>query len=222
MTSEIVEVRGHLIDSGVLSRVLDDILEYGGDYTIDRFEVGKSPHDESYARLTVKSDSDDDLARLVMRLQTHGVNPTDPGEAVLWVVENDGVFPDDFYSTTNLETVVRLGTGWVPVEGSGLLSLRHPSWGFPGYERLDTRRPRGALQAGLSGGAGRQRDPQAPGSDRRAADGGVVGGGVGGGRGAGGLDGGGAGPDAVCEEGRGGWGADGESVLQQADAGGDV
>ena len=47
---------------------------------------------------------------------THGVNPTDPGEAMLREVEQDGVFPDDFYSTTNLETVVRLGGHWVPVE----------------------------------------------------------------------------------------------------------
>ncbi len=116
MTSETVEVHGHLIDSGVLSRVLDDILEYGGDYSIDKFEVGKTPQDESYARLTVKSEGDDDLARLIMRLQTHGVNPTDPGEAMLREVEQDGVFPDDFYSTTNLETVVRLGGHWVPVE----------------------------------------------------------------------------------------------------------
>jgi lysine-ketoglutarate reductase/saccharopine dehydrogenase-like protein (TIGR00300 family) len=114
--SETVEVRGHLIDSGVLSRVLDDILEYGGDYSIDRFEVGKTPFDESWATLTVKSEDSDDLARIVMRLQTHGVNLTDPGEVLLREVEQDGVFPDDFYSTTNLETVVRLGGHWVPVE----------------------------------------------------------------------------------------------------------
>jgi lysine-ketoglutarate reductase/saccharopine dehydrogenase-like protein (TIGR00300 family) len=114
--SETVEVRGHLIDSGVLSRVLDDILEYGGDYSIDRFEVGKTPFDESWATLTVKSEDSDDLARIVMRLQTHGVNLTDPGEVLLREVEQEGVFPDDFYSTTNLETVVRLGGHWVPVE----------------------------------------------------------------------------------------------------------
>jgi lysine-ketoglutarate reductase/saccharopine dehydrogenase-like protein (TIGR00300 family) len=114
--SETVEVRGHLIDSGVLSRVLDDILEYGGDYSIDHFEVGKTPLDESWATLTVKSEDSDDLARIVMRLQTHGVNPTNPGEVLLRDVEQDGVFPDDFYSTTNLETVVRLGGHWVPVE----------------------------------------------------------------------------------------------------------
>jgi lysine-ketoglutarate reductase/saccharopine dehydrogenase-like protein (TIGR00300 family) len=114
--SETVEVRGHLIDSGVLSRVLDDILEYNCDYSIDRFEVGRTPVDESYARLTVKSDDAEDVDRVVMRLMAHGVNSTDPGEATLREVEMDGVFPDDFYSTTNLETVVRLGGHWVPVE----------------------------------------------------------------------------------------------------------
>ena len=116
MISETVEIRGHLIDSGVLSRVLDDILEYGGDYSIDTFEVGKTPLDESYARLTVSTEDAVDVARLVMRLQTHGANLTDPGEAHTREVETDGVFPDDFYSTTNLETVVRLGGTWVPVE----------------------------------------------------------------------------------------------------------
>ena len=114
--SESVEVSGHLMDSGVLASVLDDVLAYGGDYRIDRLDVGRAHDDESYARLTVSYDEDEGLQRLLMRLQTHGVNQVDPGEALVRVTEADGVFPDDFYSTTNLETVVRLGGSWVPVE----------------------------------------------------------------------------------------------------------
>ncbi len=114
--SESVELRGHLIDSGILSRVLNDVLEYGGEYTIDKFDVGRTPLDESSACLTIKAADADEVSRIVMRLQTHGANLSDPGEAVLREVERDGVFPDDFYSTTNLETVVRLGPQWVPVE----------------------------------------------------------------------------------------------------------
>ena len=38
--SETVEVTGHLMDTGILSRILDDIREYGGDYAIDHFDVG--------------------------------------------------------------------------------------------------------------------------------------------------------------------------------------
>ena len=104
------------MDSGVLARVLDDVLAYGGDYRIDRLDVGRAHEDESYARINVSAEDEVSLARLLMRLQAHGVNQVDPGEAVLRVVETDGVFPDDFYSTTNLETVVRIGASWVPVE----------------------------------------------------------------------------------------------------------
>ncbi len=114
--SETVEIRGQLIDSGILTRILDDIREYEGDYVIDRFDVGKGHDDESYARISITAESWDSLQRLVMRLQGHGVNLVNPGQAVLRTVERDGVFPDDFYSTTNLETVVRLGNAWVPVE----------------------------------------------------------------------------------------------------------
>ncbi len=114
--SETLETRGHLMDTGVLANVLDDVLAYGGDYRIDRLDVGRAHADESYARIVVSADDDDALQRLLMRLQAHGVNQVDPGEAVLREADRDGVFPEDFYSTTNLETVVRLGTGWVPVE----------------------------------------------------------------------------------------------------------
>ena len=48
--NETVEITGHLMDHGILSRVLDDIREYGGDYTIDRFDVGRETDDPSHAR----------------------------------------------------------------------------------------------------------------------------------------------------------------------------
>ncbi len=114
--SETVEVNGHLMDTGLLARVLDDVLGYGGDYRIDRLDVGRAHDDESQAKITVTSEDDEALQRLLMRLQTHGVNQVDPGEAMTRVCDRDGVFPDDFYSTTNLETVVRLGSAWIPVE----------------------------------------------------------------------------------------------------------
>ncbi len=113
---EPVELRGQLIDSGVLSRVLTDITEYGGDYVVERFDIGHGTHDESYARVAVSADDVASLARLLMRLQTHGANLVDPGEARVAEVDRDGVFPPDFYSSTNLDTTVRFGSAWVEVE----------------------------------------------------------------------------------------------------------
>jgi len=114
--NETVEITGHLMDHGILSRVLDDIREYGGDYTIDRFDVGRETDDPSHAVITVVADGDDSLQRLLMRLQTRGVNQVDPGVAEMTAAEQDGVFPDGFYSTTNLETRVRVEGTWLEVE----------------------------------------------------------------------------------------------------------
>ncbi len=114
--SETVEITGHLIDSGILSGVLNDIKEYDADYTIDRFDVGHEAADLSHATITVTASDDESLQRLLMRIQTRGFNQVDPGEAETAEVTADGVFPDRFYSTTNLATKVRLGGRWVEVE----------------------------------------------------------------------------------------------------------
>jgi lysine-ketoglutarate reductase/saccharopine dehydrogenase-like protein (TIGR00300 family) len=114
--SETVEITGHLMDHGILSRVLDDIREYAGDYTIDRFDVGRETDDPSHAVITVIADDAEALQRLLMRLQTRGVNQVDPGEASAVEADRDGVFPDHFYSTTNLETRVRVDGSWLEVE----------------------------------------------------------------------------------------------------------
>ena len=113
--AETVEIRGHLLDTGVLSRCLDDVRSLGGDYVIERFDVGRDHHDESYARIRVQAPTELDLASMLMRLNAHGVNLTEPGEAVLGQVDADGVFPPDFYSTTNLQTQVRLDGRWLDV-----------------------------------------------------------------------------------------------------------
>ena len=114
--SETLEIRGHLLDTGVLSRCVDDVRSLGGDYAIERFVLGRDHEDESYARIRVQADDPEVLASILMRLNAHGVNLTEPGEATVREVETDGVFPADFYSTTNLATQVRLSGRWVDVE----------------------------------------------------------------------------------------------------------
>ncbi|MEP6666313.1 MAG: TIGR00300 family protein [Nocardioidaceae bacterium] len=105
--TETVEITGHLMDSGILSMVLNDIRDYGGDHVIEKFDLGHDATDTSYARILVTGDDDESLQRMLMRLQTRGVNMVDPGEVTVAEADVDGVFPDGFYSTTNLETRVR-------------------------------------------------------------------------------------------------------------------
>lgn len=114
--TETVEITGHLMDSGLLSRVLDDIRGYGGEYTLDRFNLGYDKDDPSTVRMTVGADDEESLQRLLMRIQTKGANLVDPGRPEISEVTQDGVFPDGFYSTTNLPTSVRLDGRWVTVQ----------------------------------------------------------------------------------------------------------
>jgi lysine-ketoglutarate reductase/saccharopine dehydrogenase-like protein (TIGR00300 family) len=115
-SSATVELTGHLMDTGILARVLDDVLEYGGDYRIENLELGRQHEDESRAEIEIRAEDGELLDRIVMRLQTHGANAVDPGTATLRPAPSDGVFPEDFYSTTNLDTFVRLEKEWIPVD----------------------------------------------------------------------------------------------------------
>jgi lysine-ketoglutarate reductase/saccharopine dehydrogenase-like protein (TIGR00300 family) len=103
------------MDTGILARVLDDVLEYGGDYRIESLDLGRQHEDASSARVAISADEAELLDRILMRVQIHGANAVDPGVATTRPAPSDGVFPEDFYSTTNLETLVRLDREWLRV-----------------------------------------------------------------------------------------------------------
>ncbi len=115
MATEVVEVEGHIIDSLILAKILDVILDSGADYRLLDFEIGRTNVDTSRARFEVTADDDDLLAALVAELHIHGANRVETGDAVTVPAEVDGVLPEGFYSTTNLATEVRLHGRWVAV-----------------------------------------------------------------------------------------------------------
>ena len=114
--SEIVELRGHIIDSYALPRIMDEIMDRGGVYEIEDIRVGRRKDEPSYARLQISAPSQELLDLLVDRAQRIGAVAADAEPARLEAAPADGVFPEEFYSTTNLETAVRLNGQWVRVE----------------------------------------------------------------------------------------------------------
>jgi lysine-ketoglutarate reductase/saccharopine dehydrogenase-like protein (TIGR00300 family) len=114
MATETIEVAGHIVDSLLLAKILDTILDAGCDYEITDFTIGKTSLDPSRARIDVSGD-DEVLGPLLDDLQVHGANRSEQSEATLEAAEVDGVLPAGFYSTTNLATEVRVGGRWLPV-----------------------------------------------------------------------------------------------------------
>ena len=116
MPSEVVEVEGHIIDSLILAKVLDVILDAGADYRMVAVEIGRTNLDASRARLEVTAPDQESLDRLLASLQVHGANRIVQADAELAVADAPGVLPPGFYATTNLPSQVRLSGRWVDVE----------------------------------------------------------------------------------------------------------
>jgi lysine-ketoglutarate reductase/saccharopine dehydrogenase-like protein (TIGR00300 family) len=113
---ETVELRGHIVDSLLLPKVLDAIVDAGADYRIVDFDMGRTATDHSLARIEITATDDASLELLLEELQVHGVNLESQTDAEVVVADTDGVLPVGFYSTTNLPTQVRVGGRWVDVE----------------------------------------------------------------------------------------------------------
>lgn len=108
MSSETVELRGHIIDSLILPKVLDEILTRGGAFKIGEIRIGQNRVDQSYARIEVSASSSETLDDIVLRLRQHGAAVVERANVQLAAAPADGVYPDDFYVTTNQQTFVRL------------------------------------------------------------------------------------------------------------------
>jgi lysine-ketoglutarate reductase/saccharopine dehydrogenase-like protein (TIGR00300 family) len=115
MAKETVVLEGHIVDSLILPKVLDLILEAGADYRMD-VEIGKTNLDTSRAVIEITHAEEDGLETLLEQLQVHGANRQGDEEVRLVEADRDGVLPAGFYSTTNLLTEVRLAGRWLPVE----------------------------------------------------------------------------------------------------------
>ncbi len=115
MATETIEVTGHIVDSLLLAKILDSILDAGCDYEIVDVAIGKTSLDASSARIAVTGD-DEALGPLLDELQVHGANRTAQEDARLEAADQDGVLPAGFYSTTNLASGVRVDGTWLSVE----------------------------------------------------------------------------------------------------------
>jgi lysine-ketoglutarate reductase/saccharopine dehydrogenase-like protein (TIGR00300 family) len=118
MARSTVEIAGHIIDSLILPKVLDLIINLGAEFEILEIQIGHRRSDRSYARIQVEAATPALLERVLARIKEHGALPLDEKEepAQLEAALADGVFPDHFYSTTNLTTWVCVDDRWVEVE----------------------------------------------------------------------------------------------------------
>lgn len=113
---EIVEAQGHLIDSHVMEAVFDKVVEHQASFEVEEFRIGRTNADPSYMRMRVSAESAETIARLLEDLLGLGCSPVSKEDVLLREVERDCCAPEDFYSTTNHRTQVRVGRRWLDVD----------------------------------------------------------------------------------------------------------
>jgi lysine-ketoglutarate reductase/saccharopine dehydrogenase-like protein (TIGR00300 family) len=86
-----------------------------GEFETLEFDVGSTNEDTSSALIRVFGRDQAHLDDILAAVQAHGAVPIEPGDAELVAAPADGVLPDGFYSTTNLETCVRIRGTWIGV-----------------------------------------------------------------------------------------------------------
>jgi lysine-ketoglutarate reductase/saccharopine dehydrogenase-like protein (TIGR00300 family) len=113
---EVVEAEGHLIDSHIMENIFDKVVEYHGRFEVQEFRIGRTNVEASYLRMLVETPDAQSLAHLLESLLELGCATVDSGDAELRTVERDRCAPEDFYSTTNHRTHVRIGDEWIETE----------------------------------------------------------------------------------------------------------
>jgi lysine-ketoglutarate reductase/saccharopine dehydrogenase-like protein (TIGR00300 family) len=117
MARTIVQLSGHIIDSLILPKVLDLIIHLGAEFEILDIQIGHRRPDRSHAKILVEAPSAEVLQTVLAKIKEHGALPLEEEEpAQLEPAQQDGIFPENFYATTNLPTWVRVDETWLEVQ----------------------------------------------------------------------------------------------------------
>lgn len=114
--SQEIEVSGHLIDSSILTKIFDKIMDLHGEFQVEEINIGKRKKDQSYARLLVKGKNQKHLDDILETVYREGAVSKIQQEITLKKSPKNYVMPDNFYSTTNNHTQVFYKKRWIQVE----------------------------------------------------------------------------------------------------------
>jgi len=151
MYSREVTAGGHLVDSGIMSDILDKIIGSGGKFEITSFEMGKTNIDESVVRINVKVYSKNQLLYILEQLHDLGCLVVDNSSVTLYKAVKNSVAPDGFYSTTNHDTQIRLNGKWKKVHNQSMDAVIVIKKGRPECVKLRDIRKGDRIVCGLSG-----------------------------------------------------------------------
>jgi lysine-ketoglutarate reductase/saccharopine dehydrogenase-like protein (TIGR00300 family) len=93
-------------------------LTHGANFKIGEIKIGERRADQSFARIEVSAETSESLDELMLRLRQHGAEVIERANVQLASAPANGVFPRDFYVTTNQQTFVRFDGKEIEVQSA--------------------------------------------------------------------------------------------------------
>ncbi len=111
-----IEVRGHLIDSLILTKIFDVVMDLGGEFEVLEIQIGKRKKDESYAKLRIQGKNKKHLDQILEVVYREGATARIQKEVSTKSAPKNMIMPENFYSTTNNYTQIFKNGKWIKVE----------------------------------------------------------------------------------------------------------
>jgi len=111
-----IEVRGHLIDSLILTKIFDEVMDLGGEFEVLEIKIGKRKKDESYAKLRIQGKNKKHLDQILQVVYREGATARIQKEVSTKSAPKNMIMPENFYSTTNNYTQIFKNGKWIKVE----------------------------------------------------------------------------------------------------------
>jgi lysine-ketoglutarate reductase/saccharopine dehydrogenase-like protein (TIGR00300 family) len=112
----VVEAEGHLIDSQLLNAMMDTVVRHDAAFDVLEFRIGRTNDEPSFVSMRITAKAPAALTDVLEELVALGCRVARVEDAHIVSADRDECAPEDFYSTTNHHTSVRIGGQWVEVE----------------------------------------------------------------------------------------------------------
>jgi lysine-ketoglutarate reductase/saccharopine dehydrogenase-like protein (TIGR00300 family) len=149
--SEVVEAEGHLIDSQILNVVFDTVVKHAASFDVLKFNIGRSNDEPSSISMRISAPTEETLGKVLEELVALGCRLADKHDAQVRPADRDACVPDDFYSTTNHRTMVRLDGQWVDVDRQRMDAVIVIDGGSAQCRKLRDVRKGDAIVCGVNG-----------------------------------------------------------------------
>ena len=99
-----------------MNAMFDTVVRHDAAFDVLEFRIGRTNDEPSFVSMRVTSKTPAALTEVLEELVSLGCRVANAEDAHVVPADRDGCAPEDFYSTTNHQTSVRIDGRWVPVD----------------------------------------------------------------------------------------------------------